>query len=337
MKLREKSQIDRAKAVETQQEIDRGLKLAKRVDELRITKTKEESDIKNWRDGSLKIIQAQIDTGIAERDALNKQNMALREERMRLEAPVDLKKEWEKVNKDRLDIEKWKRDLFEREASVINRELVLQSLPEREKTIKSKEKKADDYLKETNESYDTVERIRKDLEARKKEAEEAINSKQTALGEREQAVAGREFAIEKERARLASETQQLLERGTGFISRESAIEAKEKEFIDREETVKENENLTQRYLQEAKSNYDKSERLRLVTEKDKTQAEKDIESKYKTLADKQKDMAIRERDVNIEKDNVARAWAQIADEKLHITSQQETLKIAWNQIKKLKS
>lgn len=335
MKLREKSQIDRGRAVEQQQEIDRGLKLAKRVDELRVEKAKEETDLKNWREKTLQITQSEIDTKIVERDALTKQNEALVEERLRLQAPIDLTKEWGKVNKDRLDIEKWKRELFEREASVINRELLLQELPEREKKIVEKEKQADLYLTETNQNYDKVETIRKDLEARKREAEGDIQTKYSALQEREKDVAARENNLGKERIRLSNEAQELLTRGTGFIARESTIEAKEKEFVDREETLRENENLTQRYLQEAKSNYDKTEKSRVSTENAKEVAEKDIESKYRALLGKQKELALKEHDVHLEKENVDRAWLQIADERLHITSQQETLKLAWAQIKKL--
>lgn len=71
MKLLDKQDIQKRKATERKSEVDEGMKLARKVDELRRAGAEEESKLSAFRLMSLKAIQAEIDDRIAARDMLS--------------------------------------------------------------------------------------------------------------------------------------------------------------------------------------------------------------------------------------------------------------------------
>lgn len=70
MKLLRKNEINVAKSNERKIEIDTGLALARKVDSLREMVSKEEKNLQMFRDETTKIVQAEIDDLIKERDEL---------------------------------------------------------------------------------------------------------------------------------------------------------------------------------------------------------------------------------------------------------------------------
>lgn len=92
VRLLSKRDIDQAKAQDRQREIAEGVKLAKRVDELRGTLSKEESQAQLFREAATKQIQAEIASLLNQRDALKKEIIdltTLREERSRIKKEVE--------------------------------------------------------------------------------------------------------------------------------------------------------------------------------------------------------------------------------------------------------
>lgn len=96
MKLLPKKSIDSAKAVERKKEIDDGLALARKVDQLRQSKIDEEADLLRYRESAFKIIQSEIAILLEEKESLKSQNeqaMQLRNERLK---PLTI--EWENLD-----------------------------------------------------------------------------------------------------------------------------------------------------------------------------------------------------------------------------------------------
>lgn len=92
MKLLVKSDIAKAKSVERQQEIQEGLKLAKRVDTLREVAAAEEASLAKWRTETVKLIQDEITSFAAKRDELQKQVSKLEADMVATMEPLD--KRW---------------------------------------------------------------------------------------------------------------------------------------------------------------------------------------------------------------------------------------------------
>lgn len=239
MKLIDKSKIEREKRLEQEREIDRGIKLAKRVDEIRAKKVVEEENLKKWRDETLKIVQEEINAKIAERDRLIQETKEAEEARFAVEAPLDVQKE---------------------------------------RARNAKQAKAND---------DTV--------------------------------------------------KHLLSRETSLIARESSLEVKQMELLERDIQLRADEELTQRFLHERKTEYDEAQTLKNRARELKEQAERDIQRRYKELTDREETISFLERNVANEREAIEREKMDIADEKLHIQSQQETLKAAWQAYHKLQT
>lgn len=340
MKLLTKEDLQEKKSFERKKEIDEGVKLAKKVDTLRELSVVEQANLTKFRDETLNSIKNEITLATTQYNALQQQIKQLEEDRMRKMAPIDLTKEWEQVKNDKLQVEEWKRELFDREANVILREGKIitseQDFDTRNKQLIENETKAKQYLEESNKSYRVVEEIRTNIEIKKDLSDKEVSERYNTLLEKEQQFAHREQEFKVIQDQVEIDKKEMLERGTSLINREGRVELKEKELFERDETLKQNENLNQRYLIESKSNYDKTEKLRLDMEKNKEESDKDVSNQYKVLAEKEIELGYKERDLNIEKEQVAKDKQDIVNERIHITSQQETLKVAWNNIKRLK-
>ncbi len=95
MNLMPKSQIQAAKAAERKQDIDAGVKLAKRVDAARETLIIEEKRLEEFRIRKVKEINAEINPLEKERDSLKGEIDRLKQERKELLIPLD--KEWSEI------------------------------------------------------------------------------------------------------------------------------------------------------------------------------------------------------------------------------------------------
>lgn len=237
MRLLTKQQVEKDKSLEKRREIDEGVKLARKVDKLREVSSREESNLKHFRDESIRAVKIEIDSLIVEKEALKEEVVELEEKRIIAQAPIDLKKEWGQVKADKVEVEAWKRDLLSRES--------------------------------------------------------------------------------------------------GVIVREATVESKTQDFIRRDEDVREKETLTNRLLTETKKAYDEAEETRNRADAYAKQTDKELDARDRVLAGKEEEMKYREHELELEKEKVAKDRKANTDERLHIESQQKTLRTAWEQIKRL--
>lgn len=103
MKLLTKSEIEQHRAKERKLEIDEGLKLARRVDNLRKTVADEQKALGDFARANSKELIEQIADRANELHAISLEIQALREEREKLEEPLDAA--WEEVEKARTDLQ----------------------------------------------------------------------------------------------------------------------------------------------------------------------------------------------------------------------------------------
>lgn len=335
MKLLSKSDINTIKGTERQKEIQEGAKLAKKVDTLREVSAKEEENLKKFRDESLKILQVELDVKIKENERLDKEIAFKKEQKIKLEAPLDLINEWKKVAEDKKSNATLSSQLREMELQLINREMVVSAFGERENEIIQKEAKVKSYLDEAVRSYEQTEDIRNQIEQKKIASDKDIAQKYSELSDKEQNIISREYVISKDKEQIAKDKKEILDKGSSLISRESTLDGLERTLTKREQSLREKELLTDRYNKEAENNYNESESIKLQIGEDKEKSDKSIAERYQILSDKENDYEARLRDLRNEKEQIEKDKTDIELEKKRIVSQQETLKVAWNNIKKI--
>lgn len=238
MRLLDQRQIQALKVSEQTQEIDRGLKVAKRVDDLRAQKVKEEQEYEKWRVETLKEIQKQIDEAIKKRDS----------------------------------------------------------------TLKEIED-AEIRLIKTNKATDVIE-----LRERA--------SKQAKASEK-----------------LLSE---LHSRETVLIGKELQNQVDAKDLYRRDIELKESQSLANQYIEETKIEYDKASHAHIEAKEAKDESDREIKSRQRELKLKKEDISLREKNLQNEREGLEFREHELEEEKLHIASQQETLKAAWQALNRLK-
>ena len=328
MKLLPKTKIASMKSDERKKEIEEGAKLAKTVDALRQVKGKEEANLKKFRDESLKIIDLEIGGRIKEREALDKEIDQKKQERIVLESPIDLSKAWDEVNT-------LKYDLQNKEISLISREALVHDIEEREEKVKKQEKEASLYLEQSQQVYSDANKIRDDFETKRVATSKTIESKVKELAELETDLISREFVIKRQIEQCTQDKTEMMNRDSQLISREAQLQHDRNSLFEREELAKEQEALTKKLNDEAVKNYDVSEKLKLNSQNNTRQDEENIRLQYEDLGQKEREFAYKERDFILKQLQVENTLKEIDKEKLHIASQQETLRKAWENIKRL--
>lgn len=335
MKILSKQDIHEHKAVERKKEIDEGVKLAKRVDDLRELTAKEKANLDLFRSKSLVQLHTEISNKAKERDKLDKDILEKQIKRRELEAPIDLTSEWKKLELNKKQIENIKVELRDRETQIITREIAISGFEQREKDLVQKEQQAHVYLAEATNSYTKTEDIRSEIEVKKKQTDKDIENEYKILTEKEHSLIEREFVVNNTVKKIDEEKKNLLNTHTQLIDREALCDTRDKDFRESNEKLKERENYINRLHIEASNNHDISEITRKEAEKFNTESNIEIENRLSTVIQREANLEVREREYRIGREQLEIEKQHIEKEKLHIASQQETLRTAWISIKKL--
>lgn len=95
LRLLNKREVDKAKSIDRKREVDEGTKLAKRVDGLRETVSKEEKNLKDFRDKTVSEVMSELKTLSDRKEYLKSDIEEL--ERQHIIAKFPLDKEWLKI------------------------------------------------------------------------------------------------------------------------------------------------------------------------------------------------------------------------------------------------
>jgi hypothetical protein len=229
-RLQEKRQIQASLAQERKQQIDEGKKLVDSILQLREAKEREGRELEEMRANALAVIARETAVKQAENDALARDNVRLKEERIRLEAPLDLQEAWEEVKGEKAKSAALSEHLLTREIEVSRRENdladALAALSERDAAVGKAETEASEHLRvadaerqETTEANQEAQTLLAATRQRAKNSEalhlkrsRELDQREAALTEREEELAKEQLSITNEKILLA-DRRATLERG----------------------------------------------------------------------------------------------------------------------------
>lgn len=226
MKLLPKSEIDKMKAVERKREIDEGLKLAKRVDNLREVAAAEEASLRKFRNETVKVIYDEITKEEQKLNALKGEIVRAQKEREELKKPLDA--EWARVEKAKAAINLREISVTEREKGVSANERALKDTREEARVLLGQAKiknelartrlhSADNDAKEAKVTLNNA----RDIEKKARAFEASVSD---SLLHRTKEVADRESSAKLEQVRLANWQKQLADEWKLLEDRKKAFE-----------------------------------------------------------------------------------------------------------------
>jgi hypothetical protein len=206
MKLIPKSEVSRSQAIQKRQELDEGMKLAKRVDDLRALQATEEKSLQDFRNTFIAEVKRETFSALAERDGILSEVRMLRAEKQR-----DMKELTERS----LELDEISKSLDEREKSI---EQKLSDISGKEKMIDEIRQKLLEERKIADIRREEAEKLQISAFENEKRAKsvliEANNVKEQAESEAEmikQELASREAVLARNEANLAKKELQNTE------------------------------------------------------------------------------------------------------------------------------
>lgn len=214
--LLSRQQLNQVKAAVQKQEIDRGIKIGKIVNDLRTTRIKEELDLEKFKTATTGEVQKEIDELFSKRDTLRHDVAVLEKKIELLHKPFEEK--WERLRNQRIQELDTERSQLEEKRIEIERIT---------HTLTSKAQEAAAKEKSTEEEYQKARDLTLKAEARKKSADKEwqnvlINS------------ASVQSKIDAETNTLNKKREELLEKEKSISEREDAIRQSSKELLQRE-------------------------------------------------------------------------------------------------------
>lgn len=232
MRLLAKSDVDKAKSIDRQREIDEGLKLARRVDALREVAAQEEATLATYRATTLSTIQGEI---ASETTKLNKLKGEVRTlEKRKADALAPLTVELEKIEAGRLELSNKEGELVAREAALYLDEVdikeIVKILNKREEQTTYAQLDANQRLRDAGILKDEAERLQRlandTLTTATASAEEILAN---AI-QREEWVAARELAASAKEEELRTKEIDLAKEFSKLRDREATLERNIKRF-----------------------------------------------------------------------------------------------------------
>lgn len=208
-------------------DIDNGLKLARKVDNLRETVLEEENRYNLFKEETIKIIQQDINNKIFEKESLQVEIKKLEEQRKSLMIPLD--KEWGNVNSSKQSLQTEK-DILTSDQKVLNEKI--RQVEEDNKNFLSKQKLLDKKIKENQDKLDitnknlklseeTLEKSKTESETRLKgcaEKEKQLLDQENILNVYAQTLEIKENKIKEEEQEIINEKIRLADQ-RGILER----------------------------------------------------------------------------------------------------------------------
>lgn len=211
MRLLPKSEIDKAKASERKQEIDEGIKLARRVDNLREIVAAEEASLRKFRNDTVKVIYDEITQETIKLDALKGEVLRARKEREELQKPLDA--EWTCVDKAKTALHLREISVTEREKGVAANELALKDAREEARVLLGQSKIKDELARTRLHRAETDAKDAKIALTNAREIEKKALAFEARISDsllhRSKEIADKESSVKLEQARLANWQKEL--------------------------------------------------------------------------------------------------------------------------------
>lgn len=238
-KLLDKRIVNAELATQRKNQIDAGLTMTKKIDVVRDTLQTEEQRLEQFRSESIRKVQQEIDSKIAERDMLERSNAILREDRIRLSAPIDLSEAWAEVKTQKQENAEWKGRLTEQSIELLAREGankdVGEELAKRVLNTSKKDELTERTLLEAEtkftEASDTLEKAqfesKKLLDSAKEEVKE-VKIREDMVETREKYVFEKEQEVNAHEIDLSNREMKLRSRQEIFLKAQNYLKKKNK-------------------------------------------------------------------------------------------------------------
>lgn len=225
MKLLQKSEIDKAKALDRQREINEGTKLARRVDSLRQIQAEEEASLNKFRIATIKGIKEE--TAALEKVKVSLETEVVDLEKRKKEALIPLTEEQERLQERRTELEDYDQalrdigsDLEEKDSHLARREreLVIEEqriAVEKERTTKLL-MRADETAEEARRTLLMINNDKQLLKMTLEEADKEVHHRLAQVTSKEKGMARREEEIRKAEAELVKGWKNLKDREETF-------------------------------------------------------------------------------------------------------------------------
>lgn len=229
MKLNNPIQVRNSLNDQKRIDIDLGIKLANRVDDVRKNLNEEEIKYQKFHDETIKQIQLDIDNKIKEKDILESEISSLAKEKEKLLEPLD--REWEKLKKEKSDLK-----IQSEEIGKSNQILVksIQSNESKYEWNKMESRRIQNLDEATKTLFNKAEKANIEANLILEQAKETSNGMIEPLRQKEKELQEREEAV-----RVYKETLEL---------KEIEIQAKEKEIINEKIRLEDQRGVLERAL-----------------------------------------------------------------------------------------
>lgn len=229
MKLNNTIQVRNSLNDQKRIDIDLGIKLANRVDDVRKNLNEEEIKYQKFHDETIKQIQLDIDNKIKEKDILESEISSLAKEKEKLLEPLD--REWKKLKKEKSDLK-----IQSEEIGKSNQILVksIQSNESKYEWNKMESRRIQNLDEATKTLFNKAEKANIEANLILEQAKETSNGMIEPLRQKEKELQEREEAV-----RVYKETLEL---------KEIEIQAKEKEIINEKIRLEDQRGVLERAL-----------------------------------------------------------------------------------------
>lgn len=239
MRLLNQDEIRVKKSEETRKTIDSGLALAKRVDELREKKNREEALYEKYREETGNILRDEIDALLARKESLEYEIGVLTHKSEDLKKPFD--EEWELVKMKRIsDLDDKLYDLEKRENILSKKELEMRS---READIHDSETRVSDEAKQSEQALG-------DAKLDREKAADMLDRAKLEYAQIEQ-------AIENKVREFSRKEEEFVSKEKDLSMREEAFRRSVRELARRERFINDKYNTllrTEKALSDKKKN-----------------------------------------------------------------------------------
>jgi len=225
MKLLPKKQVSAELASQRKREIDIGLELAEKVDALREAAATEEKKLFDFRSQSIANAQKEIDTKIAEKDALDLDIRRRKEELAELQKPLDAK--WDEVNKAANKLAASENDLASRlqtfAAKDSQKDAELQDIERRKRKIAMAEEATNKHLLEAEQKLRHAHETQDNLVSQALLTLSTAKSKESSISIRELEVRRAEQEIDERWGLVEEKEKDLAERERALQDKYQAL------------------------------------------------------------------------------------------------------------------
>lgn len=226
MKLLEKQQVNTQKAKERKLEIDEGAKLAKKIDILRETFSKEQTNLLKFRDESLENIRKEIELGIEKKNQLYREITEAEERKKTLLLPLD--KEFDQIEMSKSLLQQRIEEFEIKENIILQRENSLESkerelISGRNDLAETKEIISKTLLEATRTKELADSRL-KDIERKGKDNILAFIQREKDLDQKEEAVLYREVDLNNGLEQLKKDRENIIRQKIALEDREKTLE-----------------------------------------------------------------------------------------------------------------